>query len=155
MADNSTLILSTDTTKPGARQSPNWLIPERFDNIIMDNYLQYIPNQLQTIKQVISKHSKPGTKVIIKVPYGSSDTAYTDLQMVNRYFLHSFNYLDKFGVSLRETLVYVPKWLTEGRTPEQVYELLGKERNVALYMECLLEVGKVDEVKPSVKLVYI
>jgi SAM-dependent methyltransferase len=62
------------------------------DEIYASHVMEHIPNLLD-LSQELHRVAKPGARMIIRVPYGSSDDAYEDPTHVRQCYVSTFQYL--------------------------------------------------------------
>ena len=103
--------------------------------------------------QELHRIAKPGAKLTVRVPYGSSDDADQDPTHVRRYFVRSFYYFSQLGYTHFD-YGYGGDWNTEsivltvdrarhaGKSFDQLYEEVRSQRNVVLEMIAALSAVK-------------
>lgn len=62
-----------------------------FDELHMSHVLEHFPHPLPIMEE-LWRVAKPGAKLLVKVPYGSSDIAFEDPTHYRQYFVNSFMY---------------------------------------------------------------
>jgi SAM-dependent methyltransferase len=126
-----------------------------FDSILMSHVLEHLRFPLVAMENLWHL-AKPGGKILIKVPYGSSDNAFEDPTHVRQYFLHSWDYFSQASYGgadygyrgdwkIHERILKIkPHW-----NPEQfendldaMLEIINTHRNTVEEMSCVLEAVK-------------
>jgi hypothetical protein len=90
-------ISPTDNVDVIANLEFNWPWPENYaDELFCAHTLEHIEDSLYFMGEAW-RVAKPGAKMMILVPYGSSDDADEDPTHVKRYFLNSFYYFSQLA----------------------------------------------------------
>lgn len=131
---------------------------DTFESMLMHHVLEHLPQPLP-VMQELWRVAKPGCRLLVAVPYGSSDNAFEDPTHVRQYFLDSWGYFSQaayggadYGYrgdwAVRErTLRLKPHW-----NPAQIaaspdgmdalLEIVMTHRNTVDEMLCVLEAVK-------------
>lgn len=123
------------------------------DEIVLSHVLEHFKNPLE-VMQELWRVAKPDAKIHIRLPYGSSDAAWTDPTHIRPYFVESFFYFTQpyyqnfdYGytadLSIQEIGLILQDHVVETNT-EKLRVLLVRERNVVKEM-----VVKMIAVKPA------
>lgn len=67
---------------------------DSFDAMLMHHVLEHLPQPLP-VMQELWRIAAPGCRLLIAVPYGSSDNAFEDPTHVRQYFLDSWGYFSQ------------------------------------------------------------
>jgi SAM-dependent methyltransferase len=124
--------------------SPIALANDSVDEFLLSHVLEHIRQPLP-LMQELWRIAKPGAKMTIRVPYGSSDDASEDPTHVRHHYLSSFGYFSQ-PFYWRADYGYRGDWrpdtLTlaihrhghEGMTPGEIMERVMRLRNVVAEM---------------------
>ncbi len=97
------------------------------------------------LMQELHRISKNGAKLVVKLPYGSTDAAFEDPTHVKQYFLNSFGYFSQ-PFYWRADYGYRGDWQTvmisllvekkryAGKKPEEIFFEINTYRNVVYEM---------------------
>lgn len=114
------------------------------DEFLLSHVLEHLHEPL-ALMQELHRVAKPGAKMTIRVPYGSSDDAYEDPTHVRPYFIGSFAYFSQ-PVYWRADYGYRGDWQPEvvtvtvptadnqGLSVDEVYKKIMHNRNVVTEM---------------------
>jgi|SRR5688572_11501376 len=125
-------------------QTPLPLSDNSISDFLLSHVLEHIERPLP-LMQDLWRVASPGARMVIRVPYGSSDDAYEDPTHARRYFLGSFGY---FGQPFywRADYAYRGDWQPEritllvskakhkGRSPQEIMQRVMTLRNVVQEM---------------------
>lgn len=114
------------------------------DEFLLSHLLEHIPEPLP-LMQELWRVARPGAKMVIKVPHGGHDDAWTDPTHVRPYFARSFGYFSQpwywradygyRGDWQPELITYsVPRRRFNGMMPGQILEQVDGLRNVVTEM---------------------
>lgn len=84
-----------------------------FDEMLMSHLLEHLSNPLAVLEE-LHRVAKPGCLLTVRLPYGSSDSAYEDPQHQRPYFLQSFEYFSQ-PCYWRADYLYRGDWKTKVR----------------------------------------
>lgn len=125
---------------------------DSFDEILASHLIEHLANPLPFMQE-LHRISKPGAQAVFRVPYGSTDDAFTDPTHVRRYFIQSWGYFSQ-PLYWRADYGYRGDWdpayllLTvdgdtfEGCEPDQVLNGVMTMRNVVDEMTAVLTAVK-------------
>lgn len=128
---------------------------DTFDSVWCSHTLEHLTNPLGFMQE-LHRVCAPGAVAIFKVPYGSSDNAWTDPTHVRAYFLDSFGYFSQaayvgadygyrgdWAVVERELLIREETRLVEHKDNlDLVLSLVMTQRNIVEEMKCILRCVK-------------
>jgi SAM-dependent methyltransferase len=126
------------------------------DEMLLSHVIEHIPNTLHMMEE-LWRVGKPGCKLTIRCPYGSSDDAWEDPTHVRPYFIGSFypfaqtyywraDYGFRGDWQVKKIILAVRKQLVEQakRSEEQVMQWVMMHRNIVTEM-----VAELVAVKPA------
>jgi SAM-dependent methyltransferase len=125
---------------------------DSIDEILIAHVIEHIRVPLP-VMQELHRVARPGAKVVIRVPYGSSDDAWEDPTHVRAYFLQSFGYFSQ-PFYWRADYGYRGDWqpvkitlVMDGKiygkmSGNDLLEQVNRQRNVVQEMICELEAVK-------------
>jgi SAM-dependent methyltransferase len=121
------------------------------DEFLLSHVMEHIRNVLPMMQELY-RIAAPDARMVVRVPYGSSDDAYEDPTHVRQLFLNSFGYFSQPNY-WRADYGYRGDWLTESITlviapdipalPDaQLLERVHRDRNVVVEMVAILRAVK-------------
>jgi len=122
------------------------------DEILASHLIEHLQNPLPFMQE-LHRVAKPGAQAVFRVPYGSTDDAYTDPTHVRPYFVQSWGYFSQ-PLYWRADYGYRGDWdpgyllLTvdgdtfEGANPEEILQGVMNLRNVVHEMTAVLTAVK-------------
>jgi SAM-dependent methyltransferase len=87
---------------------------DTFDEMQMFHVIEHLSHPLPIMEE-LWRVAKPGCKLVIRCPYGSSDNAFEDPTHVRQYFLNSFMYFGQ-PAYLRADYSYRGDWQEDFRS---------------------------------------
>ncbi len=90
------------------------LVTSSVEEFHASHILEHIHNILP-VMQELYRVAEPDAKLIVRVPYGSSDSAFEDPTHVRQFFLNSFSYFGQPAYA-RADYGYIGDWKEVGRT---------------------------------------
>lgn len=113
------------------------------DELLLSHVIEHIPHPLD-LMQELHRIAVSDARLVVSVPFGSSDDAWEDPTHLRPYFLNSFNYFAQPWY-WRADYGYRGDWKTEeiilviderfrGRSADEIMSALRTERNVASEM---------------------
>ena len=135
--------------------TPLPLLNDQFDEMLASHLVEHIPDTLSLMSE-LHRVAKPGCKLTIRVPYGSSDDAWEDPTHVRPYFVGSFapfaqtyywraDYGYRGDWQVKRIVLGVSKANCEAMkalTQAQVFSMINQARNVVREMVAELEAVK-------------
>jgi hypothetical protein len=147
------LVFDLETTAEGKQiPAPN----DYYEMLVMSHVLEHIKNPL-SVMQELWRVAAPSCKLVVRVPYGSSDIAFEDPTHVRQYFLNSFMYFSQTAYAradygyrgdwqvMERILVWDDRLMTEGLVPktlEAAKHLVHFSRNAVQEFVVVLEAIK-------------
>jgi len=125
---------------------------DTFTGILMEHTLEHIKNPLFCMEQLY-RVATPNCKLIVKVPYGSTDDAWEDPTHVRPYFIGSWVYFSQL-IYTRTDYGYRGDWEVEdimldiytdkcdSNEGERILEEVKTKRNIVKEMTCTLRAVK-------------
>ena len=121
------------------------------DEMLLSHVLEHLQDPLR-VMQELHRIAKAGGSLVVKVPYGTSDDAWTDPTHIRPYFLGSWAYFAA-PIYWRADYGYRGDWKTEdviltisdrfkGRSPDEIVTALDMERNVCIEMIAVMTAVK-------------
>lgn len=120
------------------------LSDDSINEILLSHVIEHIKNILPMMQE-LHRISRTSAKMIIRVPYGSSDDAYEDPTHVRQLFLGSFGYFSQpyywradYGYrgdwQVKKITLAVEKKFGQDRTGNQIMDLVKHQRNMVKEM---------------------
>lgn len=75
-------------------QQPLPFADDSFDEFLMSHVLEHVSRPLP-LMQELHRVAQPDAKLVVRIPYGSTDVAWEDPTHVRLYFLQSFGYFSQ------------------------------------------------------------
>jgi ubiquinone/menaquinone biosynthesis C-methylase UbiE len=125
---------------------------DSIDEFLGSHILEHLNDPL-AFMQELHRIAKPASRLVFRVPYGSSDDADQDPTHVRRYFMRSFYYFSQLGYTHFD-YGYSGDWDTDsivltvdaarhkGKSFDQLLEEVRSQRNVVLEMIATLAAVK-------------
>lgn len=127
----------------------------RFDEILMSHVIEHIHNVLPMMQE-LWRVAKPGAKLLVAVPYGSSDVAFEDPTHVRQFFLGSWGYFSQVAYGgadygyrgdwkvVERSLRLLPHWSPQDYEDdlEGALTIINTHRNTVDEMLAILECVK-------------
>jgi SAM-dependent methyltransferase len=129
------------------------------DEILANHLIEHLNNPLPFMQE-LHRIAKPNAKATFRVPYGSSDVAFTDPTHVRQYFIQSFQYFSQ-PYHWRADYGYRGDWLIDkitlyleasrykGVDANQIMAEVNTFRNVV--QEMMVEVTAVKPIREPLK----
>ena len=128
---------------------------DTFESILMHHVLEHLPTPLP-VMQELWRVARPGCRILVAVPYGSSDNAFEDPTHVRQYFTDSWGYFSQAAYGgadygyrgdwriVERILRLRDHWNPEQftNTPEALLEIVMTHRNTVDEMLAVLEAVK-------------
>lgn len=139
----------------------NWL-PFKynyFEEFLASHLIEHLHNPL-SFMQELHRISKNNAKLVVRLPYGSSDAAFEDPTHVKQYFLNSFGYFSQ-PYYWRADYEYRGDWqvviislLVEknryaGKKPEEIFFEINTFRNVV--REMIVELRSIKPIRRPIR----
>jgi SAM-dependent methyltransferase len=125
---------------------------DSIDEILASHLIEHLKNPLPFMQE-LHRISKPGAQAVFRVPYGSTDDAFTDPTHVQRYFIQSWGYFSQ-PLYWRADYGYRGDWDTgylllhvdgntfDGCSPDEILNGVMTLRNVVTEMTAVLTAVK-------------
>jgi len=132
-------------------QTPLPLADASVDEFLLSHVMEHIRNVLPMMQE-LHRIAAPDARMVVRVPYGSSDDAFEDPTHVRQLFVGSFGYFSQ-PYYWRADYGYRGDWLTESVTLEvqpslahlpdaELWDRVNRERNVVTEMVATLRAIK-------------
>lgn len=139
----------------------NWLPfkDNYFEEFLASHLIEHLHNPL-SFMQELHRISKNNAKLVVRLPYGSSDAAFEDPTHVKQYFLNSFGYFSQ-PYYWRADYEYRGDWqvviislLVEknryaGKKPEEIFFEINTFRNVV--REMIVELRSIKPIRRPIR----
>ena len=114
------------------------------NEFLLSHVVEHIHNILPMMQELY-RIAQPDSKMIIRVPYGSSDDAYEDPTHIRQYFIGSFGYYSQpyywradYGYrgdwQAKNITLVVGKRFVEGNNVNQIMDTIMHQRNIVSEM---------------------
>jgi predicted SAM-dependent methyltransferase len=135
------------------REHPLPLANDSVDELLLSHVIEHVREPLPLMED-LHRVATNGARMVIRVPYGSSDDAFEDPTHLRQYFVNSFGYFSQ-PYYWRADYGYRGDWMTEsitlvvrqqenvGLSPAEVMAKVMRERNVVTEM-----IAQLSAVKP-------
>lgn len=119
------------------------------DEILLSHLIEHIKNILPMMQELY-RIAQPDAKMIIRVPYGSSDDAFEDPTHIRQCFIGTFRYFSQpfywkadYGYrgdwQAKRITLYIQKRFVTGKDVNQIMELVMHQRNIVTEMAVELQ----------------
>jgi hypothetical protein len=129
------------------------------EEMLLSHVLEHIKDPLGLMENLY-RVAKPGCRLVVRCPYGSSDDAWEDPTHVRPYFMNSFLYFSQpaywradYGYrgdwQVRTVTLRIPDALTTGHQgrpldAREMLDLIAHERNIVTEM-----IAELEAIKPA------
>lgn len=139
----------------------NWLPfkDNYFEEFLASHLIEHLHNPL-SFMQELHRISKNNAKLVVRLPYGSSDAAFEDPTHVKQYFLNSFGYFSQ-PYYWRADYEYRGDWQVviislvveknryAGKKPEEIFFEINTFRNVV--REMIVELRSIKPIRRPIR----